>query len=115
MLEDFTYGTFAGHVGEKFMLQVSTSQDVELELIRASEKGGESTSAGGDGAPARQGERFSLVFRGPRENPLPQHTYEFRHAELGSFPLFIVPIGMDADGYLYEAVFTRLPSGVSTP
>lgn len=49
---------------------------------------------------------FSLTFRGPTEPLLPQATYPVEHAELGAFALFVVPIGQDAGGTLYEAVFT---------
>ena len=48
---------------------------------------------------------FSLTFRGPAE-PLPQATYGLEHAELGAFDLFIVPIGHDDAGIIYEAVIT---------
>ena len=48
---------------------------------------------------------FSLVFRGPRESFLPQRIYRVEHPALGSLEIFIVPIGLDASGYRYEAVF----------
>ena len=55
---------------------------------------------------------FSLVFRGPSETPLDQRMYELHHPELGDLPLFLVPIGPDGTGLLYEALVNRLtPQG----
>jgi len=49
---------------------------------------------------------FSIFFRGPSDILLPQRMYDLtRDSE--SFPnLFIVPVGKNAEGYEYEAVFT---------
>jgi hypothetical protein len=38
--------------------------------------------------------------------PLPQRIYRIEHATLGAFDLFLVPIGPDAQGLRYQAVFT---------
>ena len=58
-------------------------------------------------------EQFSLLFRGPAETPVPQATYTMSHPELGEFPLFLVPVGRDARGMNYEALFNRIraPAG----
>ncbi|HBB87038.1 MAG TPA: hypothetical protein DC047_05435 [Blastocatellia bacterium] len=56
-------------------------------------------------------ERFSVVFRGPKEPLLGQGTYSFRHEQMGQFVLFIVPMRQDDDGTSYEAVFNRLRKG----
>ena len=55
-----------------------------------------------------QGARFSLLFQGPHDRLLPQGTYQFDHDQIGSFPLFIVPVGAAKSGLQYEAVFNRL-------
>jgi hypothetical protein len=44
------------------------------------------------------------MFRGPRQALLPQATVRFRHPRLET-EIFIVPVGADAAGYWYEAVF----------
>jgi hypothetical protein len=49
---------------------------------------------------------FSLIFRGPPAVLLPQRIYRLEHATLGAFELFIVPLGPDAQGLRYEAIFT---------
>jgi hypothetical protein len=60
-----------------------------------------------DALPAHRlrAEPFSLVLRGPREPALPQATYALRHPRLGTIELFLVPIGQDAQGLRYEALF----------
>ncbi|MGX5831540.1 DUF6916 family protein [Mesorhizobium sp. 43Arga] len=55
-------------------------------------------------ASPRPGGGFSLMFRGPRETPLPQATYRFT-GKNGVHDIFIVPVAPDATGRLYEAVF----------
>ncbi len=49
---------------------------------------------------------FSLILRGPAAILLPQRLYRFEHGEMGQFDIFIVPVGANADGVTYEAVFT---------
>ncbi|MFE5322763.1 DUF6916 family protein [Paenibacillus sp. NPDC056579] len=56
-------------------------------------------------------EQFSLLFTGPATPFLPQQLYRMQHEELGELVLFMVPIGREKDGYLYEIVFNRLIEG----
>lgn len=49
---------------------------------------------------------FSIVFESAGREVLPQQIYAFSHPDLGDFELFIVPIGQDANGTRYEAVFS---------
>jgi hypothetical protein len=48
---------------------------------------------------------FSLIFLGPDENVLPQKLYRLRHEDLGEVTIFLVPVGRDAKGVSYQAVF----------
>jgi hypothetical protein len=100
MLESFTVETFSGHVGETFRIHPDISNPLDVELISATSLGEESESAGSD-----RRQPFSIVFRGPRNLLLPQRIYRMAHAEIGSFELFLVPIGPDEKGLQYEAVF----------
>jgi hypothetical protein len=60
-----------------------------------------------DQADGRPGwESFSLLFVGP-ERPVPQATYLVNHDNLGSFPLFLVPVFTHGPGQGYEAVLNR--------
>lgn len=48
---------------------------------------------------------FSLLFRSPDGTSVPQAGYPVEHPGLGEFDLFVVPLGPDAGGMRYEAVF----------
>ena len=85
-----SFRTFAGHAAE-------------MPLVLAQVVPGPATNCGG-----LQYESFSLVFHGPEKPLLPQGTRRFEHDHLGSFDLFIVPIGQEAGLTKYEAVFNRL-------
>lgn len=97
MLEDVTAGTFSEILNTRFRLILTQSDVLELELIRVDDLG---TSA--------KQERFSIIFRGPKDRAIRQGTYSFEHDKLGTLELFIVPIGMEEDGVIYEAAFNRL-------
>jgi hypothetical protein len=87
VLENFTVGTFSGHLGNSFR------STLDLELVSATELNEGSERP------------FSVVFRGPREALLPQRIYRMGHEEIGAFEIFLVPIGPDDEGLLYEAIF----------
>jgi hypothetical protein len=96
-----TYDDFAGRVGERFEVVTDGAAVLELVLREATC----SDQPGGAGPDGRQRLQFSLVFRGPRAPVLPQGTYPLAHDELEDLELFLVPIGPDAEGMQYEAVF----------
>ena len=64
-------------------------------------------SARRSGMPARLGTRepFVLTFNGPPAPLLGQSIYPLAHRELGEIEIFLVPVGCDAAGVRYEAVF----------
>jgi hypothetical protein len=88
MLETFTAETFSPHLKSTF--RIADGPEVQLDEVR------ELGAARDEGrAP------FSLAFSGPTEPVLAQQTYQVAHDELGSFELFLVPLGPG----VYEAVF----------
>lgn len=96
-LAAITADTFRPHLNTQFTVVVSGSETVELVLLEAIEVGAE-----------RPGRRrgFSLTLGGGSTSRiLPQRTYEFRHAVLGCFELFIVPRTPQNNEPRYEAVF----------
>ena len=95
-LAQLTRTSFEPLLHARFSVQVS-GRAHELELVALSSLGG--------GRP-EQREPFSLIFRGPREGWFQQGTYAVEHPELGPQTLFLVPIGPDAHGMQYEAIFT---------
>jgi hypothetical protein len=102
MLETFTHATFAPLLGQTFHCQVSPVAGVDMHLITATLLTADTTSQ----EQAQRRLPFSLLFRGPREIVLPQRIYTLSHTTLGTFGLFLVPIGPDAEGMRYEAIFT---------
>lgn len=103
MLENFSVDTFSPRVGEPFRIGVDGSGEQDLQLVEAVMIGTASAKSW-----AEKGNRgpFSLVFRGRRDAVLQQRTYRMEHDGIGSFDIFLVPIGADAEGMRYEAVFT---------
>ncbi len=60
-------------------------------------------------SPGAHGEVFSVVMSGDEAVTLGQDTYDFEHGGIGSFPMFMVPVGLPGRGrQLYEAVFNRI-------
>ena len=101
MLETFTLDTFTPLVGGVFRVRSEEGAAHELRLVSA-------TPSPWPGAPIPHGptrQPFSLVFRADPDVHLPQRIYPIESAALGSFELFLVPIGPDAEGMRYEAVF----------
>lgn len=94
----FTYETFSPHLNSNFGLDIG-EVTVDLTLTEATKQ-----AVYGRADMAR--EPFSLIFRGPGAAVLPQRTYAFRHPALGDFDMFIVPVGRDAEGVTYQAVFS---------
>ena len=98
MSDLLTPATFEPHVGSEFAIELEDGTVIQTVLDSVQRQ-----------APRSHGDRtepFSLLFVGPRENPIPQATYSIEHAELGTLDIFLVPIGPDASGQpRYEAVF----------
>ena len=93
MVENFRVGTFSGHLGTSFRIYPDDSSTLDLGLVSATELNEGSERP------------FSIVFRGPRDPLLPQRIYRMEHEEIGAFEIFLVPIGPDEEGLLYEAIF----------
>jgi hypothetical protein len=92
-LASLTVATFADRVGEQFTLE-DQPDSYPLVLTECERHGASLTR-----------EAFSLMFLGPVEPVLPQQIYPLRHEQLGVLELFLVPLGCDASGTRYEAVF----------
>jgi hypothetical protein len=48
---------------------------------------------------------FSLLFLGSGEHILPQRMYRLAHDAMGDITLFLVPVGREGRGILYQALF----------
>ena len=107
MLAEFTLATFEPVVGSRFSVRIGANEWIEVTLVSAVGSGAPATDHGAGQSPTRL-TSFSLTFRGPVQPRLHQGTYEFTHETIGTFPLFVVPIGHDSDGATLEAVFSRI-------
>ena len=85
---------FAGCVGSAFRIGASEDRAETVTLIEVKKLGSSGPK-----------EQFSVIFRGGQCDHLQQRTYPMEHEELGRMELFLVPIGPDDQGMLYQAVF----------
>lgn len=97
MLDQLTLHTFEARKGETFLLSDERLGDLPLTLT-------EVLTNGMQGNADRQ--QFSLHFQGPGEPRLPQRIYRLDNEATGALELFLVPVGRDEGGFVYEAVFT---------
>lgn len=95
--DKLSYDAFRENLNTKFDVMLPTGSKVELAFTAISEH-----------IVSTVQERFSLTFHGPSDTFLPQSTYRFNHPKTGEFEMFIVPIGRDENGFIYEAVFNNL-------
>ena len=100
MLETFTLATFAPHQGDTFQVPLSEGVSLAMTLNEATPLGAVTTPPGARRAP------FSLVFLGPAAPLLPQRIYRLSHPSIGTFDLFLVPLGPGPGGLRYEAIFS---------
>lgn len=96
MAETLNYTFFSSQIEQLFQLDLD-SEEVSLRLIKV------------DIHPNNNNQTrdpFSLVFRGLKEQPLQQGTFILNNKNSpDSIAVFLVPIGPDAQGLCYEAVF----------
>jgi hypothetical protein len=93
-----TLEDFEPCVGQTFLVTPENADGFELELTQVKPLGSPGPAAG-----ARQ--PFSLLFRGPLEPALAQQLLRIENSTIGELALFLVPIGPDENGMLYDATF----------
>jgi hypothetical protein len=90
---DLTLDDFADSVGEGYELVFADSTlPIVLEQAQALPRS------------MREAGAFRLEWRGPADPVLAQAIYRFRRGER-TFDMFMVPVGRDETGTLYEAIF----------
>ena len=100
MLDTVKRKDFAKHLKETFHVQADLPEPLAFKLIEVNKLGSKKKKG-------EQGRRpFSVIFRGPADRILPQRIYQVSHKKMGTFDLFLVPVGQDAHGIQYEALFT---------
>jgi hypothetical protein len=95
VLEKLTREMFAEQLNTNFVARLDNQRTAEFHLYEVATM---------KSAPGQ--EQFSLFFRSS-EMSLGQGTFQMEHPGIGNFPLFLVPIGPDAQGMRYEAAFNR--------
>ena len=99
MLQDLTLQTFEPLLGAPFGVIVSSDRFLPVHLVGVQ-------PLARDGDSRRKRDPFTLIFRGPAGGHVPQGVYPVQGRDLEEMELFLVPIGPDEHGMLYEAVFT---------
>lgn len=102
-LKDLTIDKFRPLVGTRFRIRPRPERTIDAELLDARALGGAARSRAGE---SRRRAPFSLAFRTTLSAALPQCIYRVEHDELGVYDIFLVPIGPDEVGMVYEAIFT---------
>ena len=101
-LAELTLERFEPLVGDRFALTATVAETGEqVELAFTLEEAVEVASSGAESARRP----FALRFRVPAPSVLPQQVFPLRHEQLGTLEIFLVPLGQDADGVRYEAIF----------
>ena len=99
-LDKLQSSDFTPYLHQMFSIRLDGMEEpISLELVSVTEVGSQS----------RPDARipFSVHFLGPiSQQYLPQHTYQFEHDQLGTFDLFIVPLGPEGGRMRYEAILT---------
>ena len=90
---ELSLADFEGFVGEPYEIVFS---DGTLPIVLE--------KAQGLPRSMREAGAFRLEWRGPADHVLAQAIYRFRRGEQ-QFDMFIVPVGRDSSGTLYEAIF----------
>jgi hypothetical protein len=99
-LESATSETFTPHVGSSFEARTEAGDVLKLELTSCDE-----SPESGPASAARV--PFSLIFHdADATRYAPQQTFLMRHDALGTFALFMVPLGPDERGMRYQAVIS---------
>jgi hypothetical protein len=101
MLDRLTVETFAPAVGSTFALHDGDADPLALTLIEGGTSFPDAPPADASGTRSP----FSLRFLGPLDPILPQRIYRLEHDAVGPLEIFLVPVGRDASGTHYEAIF----------
>ena len=91
--------TYIPLVGSTFKIRREGASPLSVKLVSATRLEG-------------VGESFSLIFRGHANARLGQQVYDFEHPSLGTFPLFVVPVGRATKGRDFQVIVNRIPASL---
>lgn len=99
-LEKVTAADFRTHLDTPFRVRLNDSESATITLTEVVEKSPDFLAPGAGRLP------FVLHFHGQHQGYLPQHIWQLSHESLGTFEIFLVPLGPDGNrGMQYEAIF----------
>src|SRR5262245_47328268 len=96
MLQDLTAASLEALLGTPFRIDFGGESPLVVVLYEVARH---------EQHPGPRPQPFPAHFRGPYPPILPQKIYPMEHDQLGTLEIFLVPIGPDAQGMRYEAVF----------
>ena len=96
-MSELTRDDFAAQLNTTFDIFLTDDAAVEAELIEVTEQ-----------RKLGKAEGFAILFLAPLTAPIIQQNCKVEHPTLGSFELFLVPVGQNEAGIQYESVFNRL-------
>lgn len=98
MLDKLNVVDFQPYLNQTFSIHFAPEVTLPAELISVVAWGSETE---------KYRQPFTLEFRTAQKNEYYQQgTFIVLHPSVGELPIFLVPIGADAEGMRYEAVFT---------
>lgn len=108
--DPFRHEVFTPLIGSTFRIQFTDGVvDLRLEDVTPLPPPRYLTSSGEVPVPESVRARrnpFTISFRGPRNVQLPQRVYRMTQETFAEpLDIFIVPVGANAEGYQYQAVF----------
>jgi hypothetical protein len=89
---------FAPRVGEAFDVVLAADATAPLTLVEVSPLPAHKF-------PGMLRDPFSLMFRSPSPVVMPQKIYRLKNEAMGALDIFLVPVGRDQHGTIYQAVF----------
>ena len=96
-LNELTRADFERCLGDTFTIE-DGGQSFALKLVEVRPLGSK--------APGATRDPFALTFAGDPRLRGPQKIYRLTHDGLGVMEIFLVPMAPDANGSLFEAVFS---------
>ncbi len=98
MLETLTVADFQPYINQTLSIRFTPEVTLPAELISVDIWGSETD---------KYRQPFTLTFRTTQKTEFyPQGTFTLIHPVAGGLSIFFVPIGLDAEGMRYEAVFS---------
>lgn len=98
MLDKLTVADFQPYLNQSVSIRFTPEVALPAELISIETWGSETD---------KYRQPFTLTFRTAQKTEFyPQGIFTLIHPVAGELPIFFVPVGLDAEGMRYEAVFS---------